>query len=53
MIKIADWIVDLGTDGGENGGYLTAAGTPEEVAALPDNCTGHYLREALEAGKRT
>ncbi len=52
VIKTADWIVDLGTDGGENGGYLTAAGTPEEVAALPDNCTGHYLREALEAGKR-
>ncbi len=50
VIKTADWIIDLGTDGGENGGYLTAAGTPEEVAALPDNCTGHYLREVLEAG---
>ncbi|MBQ6157769.1 MAG: excinuclease ABC subunit UvrA [Thermoguttaceae bacterium] len=52
VIKTADWIIDLGTDGGENGGYLTAAGTPEEVAALPDNCTGHYLREVLEAGRK-
>ncbi len=52
VIKTADWIIDLGVDGGENGGYLTAAGTPEEVAALPDNCTGHYLREVLEAEKK-
>ena len=52
VIKTADWIIDLGTDGGENGGYLTAAGTPEEVAALEDNCTGHYLREVLDAGKK-
>ncbi len=53
VIKTADWIIDLGTDGGENGGYLTAAGTPEEVAALEDNCTGYYLREVLKAGEKS
>ena len=52
VIKTADWIIDLGVDGGENGGYLTAVGTPEQVAQIEDNCTGRYLREVLEAGKK-
>ena len=52
VIKTADWIIDLGVDGGENGGYLTAVGTPEQVARLEDNCTGRYLREVLEIEKR-
>ncbi|MGI5831607.1 MAG: excinuclease ABC subunit UvrA [Thermoguttaceae bacterium] len=52
VIKTADWIIDLGVDGGENGGYLTASGTPETVAALKDNCTGHYLREVLSTGRK-
>lgn len=48
VMKTADWIIDLGPDGGQRGGYLTAAGTPEAVAAIQDNYTGQYLREALE-----
>jgi excinuclease ABC subunit A len=47
VIKTADWIIDLGPEGGERGGYVVAAGTPEEVAALEDNHTGRFLRAAL------
>ena len=50
VVKTADWIIDLGVDGGENGGYLTAVGTPEQVAQIKDNYTGRYLREVLEIG---
>jgi excinuclease ABC subunit A len=47
VIKQADWIVDLGPEGGEAGGELVAAGTPEEVAAVEDSFTGQYLRQVL------
>ena len=47
VIKQADWIVDLGPEGGEGGGYLVATGTPEEVAAVDESHTGQYLRELL------
>jgi len=47
VIKQADWIVDLGPEGGEGGGYLIATGTPEEVAAVDESYTGQYLRELL------
>ena len=47
VIKSADWIIDLGPEGGEAGGEVTAAGTPEEIAALEDNATGRYLRPVL------
>ena len=47
VIKCADHLIDLGPDGGENGGQLVACGTPEEVAANPDSATGVYLREKL------
>jgi excinuclease ABC subunit A len=47
VIKTADWIIDLGPEGGEAGGHVVACGTPEEIAALEDNYTGHYLREVL------
>jgi excinuclease ABC subunit A len=49
VIKQADWIVDLGPEGGEAGGELVAAGTPEEVAEVEDSFTGQYLREVLPA----
>jgi excinuclease ABC subunit A len=49
VIKSADWIVDLGPEGGEAGGYVMAAGTPEEIAATPDNWTGAYLKPLLTA----
>jgi excinuclease ABC subunit A len=47
VIKCADWIIDLGPDGGSRGGEIVATGTPEEVAALEENSTGRYLREVL------
>ncbi len=47
VIKTADWIIDLGPEGGEAGGYVVATGTPEQVAALDDNHTGRYLRVVL------
>jgi excinuclease ABC subunit A len=47
VIKQADWIVDLGPEGGDGGGELIAAGTPEEVADVPDSYTGQFLREIL------
>jgi len=43
VIKCADWIIDLGPDGGDAGGRITATGTPEQVAALPENHTGRFL----------
>jgi len=48
VIKQADWIVDLGPEGGEGGGEVIATGTPEEVAAVDDSATGRYLREILD-----
>ena len=49
VIKSADWIVDLGPEGGSGGGELLVAGTPEEVAATPGSHTGEYLRPVLLA----
>ncbi len=47
MIKCADWIIDLGPEGGENGGQILAFGTPEEVAKNKKSITGKYLKEKL------
>jgi len=47
VIKSADWIVDLGPEGGTGGGQIIATGTPEEVAANPASFTGHYLKQIL------
>jgi excinuclease ABC subunit A len=47
VIKTADYIIDLGPDGGDEGGRIVAKGTPEEVAANPRSYTGQYLTEAL------
>ncbi|MBE6268149.1 MAG: excinuclease ABC subunit A [Bacteroidales bacterium] len=47
VIKCADYLIDLGPDGGENGGHVVAQGTPEEVAATPGSATGSYLRTVL------
>jgi excinuclease ABC subunit A len=49
VIKQADWIVDLGPEGGEAGGEIVAVGTPEEIAATPESFTGQFLREVLPA----
>ena len=48
LIKTADYIIDMGPDGGDAGGRVIAKGTPEEVAANEDSYTGHYLREKLK-----
>ena len=47
VIKCADYLIDLGPEGGNAGGYLVCAGTPEEVALCPESYTGHYLKEKL------
>ena len=51
VIKTADWIVDLGPEGGEEGGYLVAVGTPEQLAQNSASHTGRYLRDALATGR--
>ncbi len=49
VIKQADWLIDLGPEGGEAGGEIVAAGTPEQVAGVEESFTGQYLREVLPA----
>lgn len=51
IIKYADHVIDLGPDGGNNGGQLVCCGTPEEVAANTSSTTGQFLKKALEEGK--
>ncbi len=51
VIKTADWVIDLGPEGGDDGGYVVAAGAPEEIAAHDGSHTGRYLRHALETGR--
>jgi len=48
VIKTADYIIDLGPEGGEKGGYLVACGTPEEIIQNPASYTGQYLKRFLE-----
>ena len=48
VIKSADWIIDLGPEGGSGGGTLVCAGTPETVAACPQSYTGQYLKKYLK-----
>nr|WP_315140696.1 excinuclease ABC subunit UvrA [uncultured Flavobacterium sp.] len=47
LIKCADWIIDLGPEGGENGGKLLAVGTPEQIVKIKQSVTGKYLKEKL------
>lgn len=51
VIKIADYIIDLGPEGGENGGYIIATGTPEAVAKNSNSYTGEYLKYILNKNK--
>lgn len=52
IIKVADYIIDLGPDGGEEGGNLIAAGTPEEVCETDGSYTGQFLKDYLEADRK-
>jgi len=51
VIKTADWVIDLGPEGGELGGRVVAEGTPEEVAACDHSYTGQFLRRVLDPAK--
>jgi len=48
VIKCADWIIDMGPDGGNGGGEIVVEGTPEQVAKHPKSYTGSFLREMLK-----
>jgi excinuclease ABC subunit A len=52
VVKTADWIIDIGPEGGDGGGAVVACGTPEEVAEIRESHTGHYLKPMLDV-KRT
>ena len=52
VVKTADWIIDIGPEGGDSGGEIVAVGTPEDVAREPRSHTGHYLKDMLNP-KRT
>jgi excinuclease ABC subunit A len=47
VIKTADWVIDLGPDGGSRGGTVVATGTPEQVAMAEDSYTGQFLKKIL------
>jgi excinuclease ABC subunit A len=51
VIKVADWIIDLGPEGGDEGGQLVAIGAPEQVAYVPASHTGRFLQEILSSGR--
>ena len=51
MIKVADYIIDLGPEGGEGGGNIIATGTPEQLAKIKESYTGHYLSKILKENK--
>ncbi|MEN3029004.1 MAG: hypothetical protein ABDH29_07330 [Aquificaceae bacterium] len=50
VIKCADWLIDLGPEGGERGGYVVGVGPPEELAENPLSYTGQHLRKVLRGG---
>jgi excinuclease ABC subunit A len=51
VVKTADWIVDMGPEGGDAGGEVVATGTPEQIARNPKSYTGRYLKHALARGQ--
>ena len=51
VIKTADWVIDLGPEGGERGGYVVGAGPPEAIAKLPNSYTGKFLAQVLNGNK--
>src|SRR5712692_5413563 len=51
VIKTADWVIDLGPEGGERGGYIVGAGSPEVIAKLPNSYTGKFLAQVLNGNR--
>ena len=51
VIKTADWVIDLGPEGGDGGGLIVAEGTPEDVAKVTGSHTGHYLSRIFSSSK--
>ena len=51
VIKTADWLIDLGPEGGDKGGRIVATGTPEQIVSSKESFTGQYLKKHLEASK--
>ena len=52
VIKSADWIIDIGPEGGDAGGNIVAVGTPEQIAKVENSYTGQYLKKVLERGEK-
>ena len=50
VIKTADYLIDMGPEGGDKGGTVVVAGTPEKVAECQESYTGYYMRKILEKG---
>ena len=48
VIKTADYIIDMGPEGGDGGGTMVACGTPEEIAEVPESYTGYYVKKYLK-----
>ena len=53
VVKTADWVIDLGPEGGDEGGYVVAEGTPEDITAKKNSFTGRYLKDLLDVGGMT
>jgi len=53
VIKTADWVIDLGPEGGPGGGHVVAQGTPEQVATVAASYTGQHLAQVLRPGRRS
>ncbi|MDE2460066.1 MAG: excinuclease ABC subunit UvrA, partial [Gammaproteobacteria bacterium] len=52
VIKTADWVIDLGPEGGDGGGTVVATGTPEDIVRSPNSYTGRFLKPVLERGEQ-
>ena len=52
VVKSADYLIDLGPEGGDGGGTVVATGTPEQLAKVPESYTGQYLKPVLERDKK-
>ena len=52
MIRSADWVIDLGPEGGDGGGRIVAVGTPEAIASNAASYTGRYLKQVLDSQRK-